>query len=164
MQQNRSDILVLFWQKCQILKSFIFVDLSSELMASAGKVLRRFRCHGEKFIIVENMHDLPYVQKVGPEILTSMTSACSQVRKVFPKDKPIGVQVLAGANKGALAVALAAELDFIRAEGFVFGHVADEGWMDAQAGELLRYRNNIGVNHIKIFTDIKVIKNYNFIS
>ena len=68
--------------------------------------------------------------------------------------------MLAGANKGALAVALAAELDFIRAEGFVFGHVADEGWMDAQAGELLRYRNNIGANHIKIFTDIKV--NYRF--
>ena len=83
--------------------------------------------YGLDGLIVENMHDLPYVQKVGPEILTSMTSACSQVRKVFPKDKPIGVQVLAGANKGALAVALAAELDFIRAEGFVFGHVADEG-------------------------------------
>ena len=110
--------------------------------------------YGLDGLIVENMHDLPYVQKVGPEILTSMTSACSQVRKVFPKDKPIGVQVLAGANKGALAVALAAELDFIRAEGFVFGHVADEGWMDAQAGDLLRYRNNIGANHIKIFTDI----------
>ena len=102
------------------------------------------------------MHDLPYVQNVGPEILTSMTAACSQVRKVFPVDKPIGVQVLAGANKGALAVALGAGLDFIRAESFVFGHVADEGWMDAQAGDLLRYRKNIGAEHIEIFTDIKV--------
>ena len=112
--------------------------------------------YGLDGLIVENMHDLPYVQNVGPEILTSMTAACSQVRKVFPKEKPIGVQVLAGANKGAIAVALGADLDFIRAEGFVFGHVADEGWMDAQAGELLRYRNNIGAEHIKIFTDIKV--------
>ena len=103
------------------------------------------------------MHDLPYVQKVGPEILTSMTSACSQVKKVFPKDKLIGVQVLAGANKGALAVGLDAELDFLRAEGFVFGHVADEGWMDAQTAELLRYRINIGGNHIKIFMDVKVV-------
>ena len=47
-------------------------------------------------------------------------------------------------------------MDFIRAEGFIFGHVADEGWMDAQAGELLRYRKNIGAEQIKIFTDIKV--------
>ena len=112
--------------------------------------------YGLDGLIVENMHDLPYVQNVGPEILTSMTAACSQVRKVFPVDKPIGVQVLAGANKGALAVALGADLDFIRAESFVFGHVADEGWMDAQAGDLLRYRKNIGAEHIEIFTDIKV--------
>jgi hypothetical protein len=34
---------------------------------------------------------------------------------------------LAAANKAALAVALAADLQFIRAEGFVFSHVADEG-------------------------------------
>ena len=39
---------------------------------------------------------------------------------------------------------------------FVFRHVADMGWMDAQAGKLLRYRKNIGANHIKISLDIKV--------
>ena len=32
----------------------------------------------------------------------------------------------------------AADLQFIRAEGFVFGHVADEGWVEACAGPLLR--------------------------
>lgn len=67
----------------------------------------------------------------------------------------IGVQILAGANKEALAVAHSADLDYIRAEGFVFSHVADEGWMDACAGQLLRYRNYIGANNIQIFTDIK---------
>jgi hypothetical protein len=36
---------------------------------------------------------------------------------------------LAAANKAALAVAVAADLQFIRAEGFVFSHVADEGWL-----------------------------------
>ena len=30
------------------------------------------------------------------------------------------------------------ELHLGRAEGFVFGHVADEGWIDASAGPLLR--------------------------
>ncbi len=108
-------------------------------------------------LIVENMHDLPYVQNPGPEILTTMSLACDQVRRNFPKEKPVGVQVLAGANQGALAIALAAGLDFIRAEAFVFGHVADEGWMNAQAGDLLRYRKNIGAEHVSIFSDIKVI-------
>lgn len=46
-------------------------------------------------------------------------------------------------------------LDFIRAEGFVFSHVADEGLLNACAGDLLRYRKQIGAEHVKIFTDIK---------
>ncbi len=60
-----------------------------------------------------------------------------------------------GANKEGLAVAKAAGGNFIRAEGFVFSHVADEGWMDACAGDLLRYRKTIGAEDVLIFTDIK---------
>jgi len=52
-------------------------------------------------------------------------------------------------------VAHATGADFIRAEGFVFSHVADEGWIDACAGELLRYRRAIGANNIMAFTDVK---------
>ena len=89
-------------------------------------------------LVIENMHDVPYLTRVGPEVLTVMTRVCAEVRQAFPPHKPVGVQVLAGANQGALAVALAAGLDFIRAEAFVFAHVADEGWMDGQAGQLLR--------------------------
>ena len=52
-------------------------------------------------------------------------------------------------------MAQASSADFIRAEGFVFSHVADEGWMDACAGELLRYRRAVGAENILVFTDIK---------
>ena len=66
------------------------------------------------------------------------------------------MQVLAGANREALAVALAAGASFIRAENFVFAHVADEGLMpEADAGPLLRYRREIGAEHVRIFADIK---------
>jgi hypothetical protein len=60
-------------------------------------------------IIIENMHDIPYLhtESVGPEIVSTMTAACSQVRRLCP-ELPLGVQILAGANKQALAVALAA--------------------------------------------------------
>uniref|UniRef100_A0ABM0GKX2 Uncharacterized protein F13E9.13, mitochondrial-like n=1 Tax=Saccoglossus kowalevskii TaxID=10224 RepID=A0ABM0GKX2_SACKO len=44
---------------------------------------------------------------------------------------------------------------FIRAEGFVFAHVADEGIMNCCAGELLRYRKQIGADDVQVFTDIK---------
>lgn len=60
-------------------------------------------------MLVENMHDIPYLhtQDVGPEVVSVMTRACASVRQVFDSG-PVGVQVLAGANKQALAIALAA--------------------------------------------------------
>ncbi|RZF48016.1 hypothetical protein LSTR_LSTR002082 [Laodelphax striatellus] len=108
-------------------------------------------------VIVENMHDIPYIHysKITPETTAVMTRVCSAVRQSLPKSIKCGVQVLASANKEALAVAQAANLDFIRAEGFVFGHVADEGYTNACAGDLLRYRRNIEAENILIFTDIK---------
>jgi membrane complex biogenesis BtpA family protein len=105
-------------------------------------------------IMIENMHDVPYLKgSVGPEITASMTVVAKAIRDAV--DLPLGIQILAGANKEALAVAKAANFQFIRAEGFVFGHVADEGYIDSCAGELLRYRKAIDAVDIKIFTDIK---------
>ena len=59
-------------------------------------------------VLVENMHDIPYMHthEVGPEVVSAMTRACSRVRHVFDTG-PVGVQILAGANKQALAVAMA---------------------------------------------------------
>jgi membrane complex biogenesis BtpA family protein len=105
-------------------------------------------------LLVENMHDVPYLKRhVGPEIVACMTTVTRAVRDVV--DCPLGVQILAGANKEAIAVAQAAGTNFVRVEGFVFAHVADEGIIEADAGELLRYRRSIGAEKIKIFTDIK---------
>jgi hypothetical protein len=106
-------------------------------------------------IMIENMHDAPYLKRsVGPEITSMMSIIGYELRKVFP-DKPIGIQILAGANKDAISAALSADLDYIRGEGFIFGHVADEGIFESDAGELLRYRKNIGADRIKVYTDIK---------
>jgi len=109
---------------------------------------------GVDVVMIENMHDRPYANRcVGPEIVAAMTAIANEIRQNIKN--PVGIQILAGANKEALAVALAARLDFIRAEGFVFGHLADEGWMNSDAAELLRYRKQIGAEHIQIYTDIK---------
>ncbi|CAB3980818.1 predicted protein [Paramuricea clavata] len=105
--------------------------------------------------MIENMHDTPYLnQNVGPEITATMTAVCYEVKRTVP-NIPCGVQILASANKQALAVAKASGLDFIRAEGFVFSHVADEGLMNSCAGELLRYRKSICAENVLVFTDIK---------
>ncbi|MDD2239564.1 MAG: BtpA/SgcQ family protein [Kiritimatiellae bacterium] len=105
-------------------------------------------------LMIENMHDLPYLRQPGPEVVAAMSVLARAVKQAHPT-LPLGIQILAGANREALAAALAADADFIRAEGFVFGHVADEGYIDACAGDLLRHRKAIGADHIALFTDIK---------
>jgi uncharacterized protein len=106
-------------------------------------------------ILIENMHDAPYLRReIGPEIVSAMTMIACAVRRAV--DVPLGVQILAGANRAALAVAHAAGASYIRAEGFVFASIADEGLMDeADAGPLLRYRRMIGAESVKILADIK---------
>lgn len=126
----------------------------AELVERAASEARLLAEGGCDAVLVENMHDLPYLRReVGPEIVAAMTLVCAAVKDAAKL--PCGVQVLAGANEAALAVALAAGLDFVRVEGFVFGHVADEGWMDACAGPLLRYRRAIGAGHIAVWADVK---------
>ncbi|XP_029688129.1 uncharacterized protein F13E9.13, mitochondrial-like [Takifugu rubripes] len=126
----------------------------SQIVDEACREATIYRDSGIDAIMVENMHDVPYSLSLGPEVVACMTAVCSGVRSVCPS-LPLGVQILSSANQQALAVALASGLDFIRAEGFVFSHVADEGLLDACAGDLLRYRKNIGADRVLIFTDIK---------
>jgi len=115
---------------------------------------RLLRQAGFDAVLVENMHDVPYLcRRVGPEITAAMTAVLCAVREAV--DCPLGVQILAGANREALAAALAAEAQFIRVEGFVFAHVADEGWIESDAGELLRMRKALGAEHVAIFADVK---------
>jgi len=106
-------------------------------------------------ILIENIHDRPYMMRhAGPGTLAAMTVACSAIAS--QEDVPLGVQVLAGDNIGALAIAHAVDARFIRAEGFAFAAVADEGLMaEADAGPLLRARRDLDAEHVAIFADIR---------
>jgi membrane complex biogenesis BtpA family protein len=129
---------------------------TSKIVEIAVTEAEQFQLAGFDGIIIENMHDRPYLKgKVGPEITAGMTRVAMEIRRKNGNSFPIGLQILAGANLEALAVAQAADCDFIRAEGCVFAHVADEGWIEACAGELLRERSRIGAERIRIWTDIQ---------
>jgi len=107
-------------------------------------------------IIVENMHDAPYVHgdQLGPEIVAAMSRLTLAVRNAV--SIPVGIQILSGGNRHAIAVAYTNGLPFIRCENFVFAHIADEGLLpEAEAGGLLRYRKSIGAEHVKVFCDLK---------
>lgn len=126
----------------------------SELIATAKEEARLYREGGVDGVIIENMHDVPYLRgDVGPEIVAAMTAVATEVKVTC--GLPVGVQILAGANIEAMAVAHAADLDFIRAEGYAYAHVADEGLIQASAAKLLRYRKMIGAERVQVWTDVK---------
>jgi membrane complex biogenesis BtpA family protein len=125
-----------------------------EIEAQAVKEAKLHHDAGVHGLMLENMHDTPYLRgRVGPEIVAAMAIIARAVKETAKL--PCGVQVLAAANQEALAVALAAGLDFIRAEGFAFAHVADEGIIQSSAAELLRYRRAIGAEHVQVWADVK---------
>ncbi|MFK7759382.1 MAG: BtpA/SgcQ family protein [Phycisphaerales bacterium] len=127
-----------------------------DLVSQAVLEARMIQDAGFDAMILENMHDAPYVHgdELGPEIVAAMTRACSAITEAI--DIPVGVQILSGGNRHAVAVAHSSGGQFIRCENFVFAHVADEGLLDqAEAGTLLRYRKSIGAESVKIFCDLK---------
>ncbi|MCA9303949.1 MAG: BtpA/SgcQ family protein [Phycisphaerales bacterium] len=128
----------------------------AEIVAQATKEAKLLEDAGFDAIIIENMHDIPYVHgdDLTPDITSTMTAiACSIASSI---SIPFGVQILSGGNTHALAVAHATGGGFIRCENFVFAHIADEGLLSkAEAGGLLRYRRSIGAQSVKIFCDMK---------
>lgn len=125
-----------------------------EIIDFTLRELEVFVEQGIDTFIIENMHDIPYLNRqVGPEITATMAIIAYEIKRRFAVQ--LGIQILAGANKEALAAAFCSGADFIRAEGYVFSHVADEGIMNSCAGELLRYRKALGAEKIKLLVDIK---------
>jgi uncharacterized protein len=126
----------------------------AEIAEYAGAEARAYAAAGFHGLIIENTHDRPYLKgSVGPEIVAAMAVIAVEVRRAA--SLPMGVQILAGANSAAMAVAHACGASCVRVEGFVFAHVADEGLIESTAGELLRYRRAIGADRVRVFADIK---------
>jgi len=126
-----------------------------ELVAQSVRDAKVLMDAGFDAIIIENMHDAPYVHgDHGPEIAATMTRVAVEVSKQV--SLPMGIQVLSGGENEALAIAHASSGCFIRCENFVYAHVADEGLLQrAAAGPLLRYRRTIGAEKIAVCCDLK---------
>ena len=127
----------------------------ADVVTQAAREAELYTCAGLDGLLIENMHDVPYLcGQVGPEIVAGMTAAGVAVRQASAL--PLGVQILAAANCAALAVAQACGAAFVRVENFAYAHVADEGLMPtAEAGPLLRYRRQMGAEQVAIIADVK---------
>ncbi|MBA4028229.1 MAG: BtpA family membrane complex biogenesis protein [Planctomyces sp.] len=133
--------------------STLSVDRIAQHAADEARLLAEA---GFDALMIENMHDRPYINAPhAPEVVAAMTAAGLAVRAAAPH-LPLGVQVLSLGAREALAVAQAVGGSFVRVENFVFAHVADEGLMPtAVAGDLLRYRRAINAQGIAVLADVQ---------
>jgi len=106
-------------------------------------------------LIVENMWDLPYYvgMDVPPEEMTTQAVAARAI--VEAVEVPVGINVIHNGGRVTLAIAVAAGADFIRVCLLTGARVWDTGEFDRGcAAELLRWRKNLGAEHIKLFADV----------
>lgn len=124
------------------------------VVTSATRDARVLADEGCDALIIENMGDVPYLKGAVPaETIAAFTVAAHAVAQLGTK-LPIGIQVLAAANREALGIAVATGARFVRVEAFAYAHVADEGWIDASAGELLRARRALGAD-VHVWADVQ---------
>ena len=110
---------------------------------------------GVDALMVENMWDLPYYvgADVPPEEMTAQAVAARAI--VEAVDAPVGINVIHNGGRVTLAIAVAAGADFIRVCLLTGARVWDTGEFDRGcAAELLRWRKNLGAEHIKLFADV----------
>jgi len=116
--------------------------------------LEHYKKAGVDSILLENDHDLPYIQPpLDEKGIALMTRIAREVRDRF--DGPVGIQMLEAANITSLEIAAEADLDYIRVEAFVFAHVGGSGIINGSAGKILRRRKELSAERIKVFADVK---------
>jgi uncharacterized protein len=124
------------------------------VMGQALADLEVYQNAGVDSILFENDHDLPYIQSpLDKKGIALMTRIVKAARARF--EGPIGIQMLEAANITSLEIAAEADLDFIRAEAYVFAHVGGSGLINGSAGKILRRRRELNAEQIKIFADVK---------
>ena len=128
----------------------------AELYDAALRDAEAYAEGGVDGLIVENHGDIPFLrpQDIGPETAAFMTATTERIiRRV---GLPTGVNILANAPVPALAVARASGADFIRVNQWANAYVSNEGLLNGEAAQALRYRQTIGAEDVAIFADSHV--------
>lgn len=128
----------------------------AELCDIALADARSYEEGGMDGLILENHGDLPFLKpgRIGPEIVAAMTAIVQTVASTIAL--PFGINLLANDAIGAISIAHATGARFVRVNQWVNAYVANEGFVEGQAGEALRFRRTIGAQGVAIFADVHV--------
>lgn len=109
---------------------------------------------GVNGIIVENFFDAPFAKtSVDAAVISAMTLVVQRLMNLVTL--PIGLNVLRNDAHSALAIASCVQAHFIRVNVLTGVMATDQGIIEGQAHELLRYRRELN-SDIKILADVLV--------
>lgn len=105
-------------------------------------------------LIVENFFDAPFAKtSVDPAVVSAMSLVVERLTHLVTL--PIGLNVLRNDAHSALAIASCVQAQFIRVNVLTGVMATDQGLIEGQAHELLRYRRELG-SDVKILADVLV--------
>jgi len=107
-------------------------------------------------IIVENFFDAPFT-KGRVDTATACALALVAKRITAIANLPLGINALRNDGHSAMAVAAAADAQFIRVNVYTGAMLTDQGIIEGEAHELLKYRRLLGADRrIRILADVMV--------
>ncbi|MBT9310796.1 photosystem I biogenesis protein BtpA [Leptothoe kymatousa] len=105
-------------------------------------------------IIIENFFDAPFTKKsVDPAVVSAMTVVVSRLRQLVTL--PIGINVLRNDARSGLAIAACTGAEFIRVNVLTGVMATDQGVIEGDAHNLMRYRRELGAD-VKVLADVLV--------
>lgn len=115
---------------------------------------------GVDAIIIENFGSTPFpkgtaAQPMPAHHVAFMSIVSHEIRKRHP-EAVIGINCLRNDAIAALGIAVAVGAQFVRINVLSGAYVTDQGVIEGCAYEALRYRSQLGANHIAILADVLV--------
>jgi uncharacterized protein len=105
-------------------------------------------------IIVENFFDAPFSKEsVDPAVVSAISLVVRRLKNMITL--PIGINVLRNDAHSAMAIATCVQAQFIRVNVLTGVMATDQGLIEGQAHQLLRYRRELG-SDVKILADVLV--------
>jgi len=105
-------------------------------------------------LIVENFFDAPFTKdQVDPAVVSAISLTVQRLMNLVTI--PVGINVLRNDARSAMAIATCVDAQFIRVNVLTGVMATDQGLIEGQAHELLRYRRELG-SDVKIFADVLV--------